>query len=59
VNDKYQEYFNDEGEFRIPFEQIQRGRHPRQVQQMRFMLFSAATIGILCGLGWVWMVVIR
>jgi hypothetical protein len=59
LNDKYQEYFNDEGEFRIPFEQIQRGRHPRQVRQTRLMLFSVAAIGMLCGLGWVLLVIIR
>jgi hypothetical protein len=59
LNDKYYDYFNDEGEFRIPFEQIQRGKHPRRVRQMRFMLFSAAAIGTLCGLGWLVMVFIR
>ena len=59
MNDKYQDYFNDEGEFRIPFEQIQRGKHPLRVRQRRFMLFSAVAIGMLCGFGWLMIVVIR
>ena len=55
MNDKYHEYFNDEGEFLIPFEAIQRGKRPRRIQSAwgMFVLYSAVAIGVVCGLGWV------
>jgi hypothetical protein len=62
VNDKYKDYFNDEGEFLIPFEAIQRGQRPRRIRasaQIRLLIFGAAAISILCGLGWVVMLVMR
>jgi hypothetical protein len=66
MNDKYKDYFNDEGEFLIPFEDIQRGKRPRKLKpklpvgiQMIFVLICAAVIGILCGFGFIVTVIYR
>lgn len=60
MNDKYKDYFNDEGEFLIPFEDIQRGKRPRQMnaphlqplQVLLLVLFCGIT-GVLCGFGFI------
>ena len=60
MNDKYKDYFNDEGEFLIPFEDIQRGKRPRQMKALHLhplrilllVLFCCIT-GVLCGFGFI------
>jgi len=47
MNDKIKHYMNDEGEFLIPFEQIQRGKLPRR--HLTHQLGAVYIIAILCG----------
>jgi hypothetical protein len=64
MNDKIKKYINDEGEFLIPFEQIQRGKRPHKqrlgakTSAWYFLwLFAALWFVIMCGLCYVVMLI--
>lgn len=60
MNDKIKQYMDDEGEFLIPFEQIQRGKRPRLRAVRRnypwvyaLLVLGAMSVGVFCGLAFV------
>ena len=50
MNDKYKDYFNDEGEFLIPFEEIQRGKRPRQMNTLHLQPLQIVLLVLFCGI---------